>query len=84
MALVAEGVLPEGRGLPGDKVLYAVNGRLGENLFAMGLVRAAARVAGGWSRSRSRQRPAGRRRPERAVAPFAPQRLAAFRADGIG
>src|SRR5258708_2753630 len=47
-ALVDEGVLPQGRSLPGDKILYAVNDRLGENLFSMGLVRAAARVARGW------------------------------------
>src|ERR1700728_1076527 len=47
-ALVEEGVLPEGRSLPGDKILYAVNDRLGENLVSMGLVRAAARVAKGW------------------------------------
>ena len=47
-ALVEEGVLPEGRSLPGDRILYAVNDRLGENLVSMGLVRAAARVAKGW------------------------------------
>ena len=44
-ALMDEGVLPQGRTLPGDRVLYAVNNRLGENLLSMGLVRAAARVA---------------------------------------
>jgi putative phosphoserine phosphatase/1-acylglycerol-3-phosphate O-acyltransferase len=82
-ALVEEGVLPEGRSLPGDKVLYAVNDRLGENLFSMGLVRAAARVAKGW---RQDQVQASGRRAVAAlsdiVAPFAPQRLAAFRAEG--
>jgi putative phosphoserine phosphatase / 1-acylglycerol-3-phosphate O-acyltransferase len=82
-ALVEEGVLPEGRALPGDRLLYAVNDRLGENLFSMGLVRAAARVAKGWSQDQVRA--AGRRAVAALsdlVAPFAPQRLAAFRAQG--
>jgi putative phosphoserine phosphatase/1-acylglycerol-3-phosphate O-acyltransferase len=82
-ALVEEGVIPSGRSLPGDKLLYAVNDRLGENLFSMGLVRAAARVARGW---RQEQVQAAGRRAVAAlselVAPFAPQRLAAFRAEG--
>ncbi len=82
-ALMEEGVLPEGRSLPGDKILYAVNDRLGENLVSMGLVRAAARVAKGW---RQEQVQAAGRRAVAAlseiVAPFAPQRLAAFRAQG--
>ena len=82
-ALVEEGVLPAGRSLPGDKLLYAVNDRLGENLFSMGLVRAAARVAKGWEQERVQA--AGRRAVaalSEIVAPFAPQRLAAFRAEG--
>ena len=82
-ALVEEGVLPEGRSLPGDKILYAVNDRLGENLFSMGLVRAAARVAKGWQQEQVQA--AGRRAVaalSEIVAPFAPQRLAAFRAEG--
>jgi putative phosphoserine phosphatase / 1-acylglycerol-3-phosphate O-acyltransferase len=82
-ALVEEGVLPEGRSLPGDKLLYAVNDRLGENLVSMGLVRAAARVAKGWHQEQVQA--AGRRAVSRLseiVAPFAPQRLAAFRAEG--
>ena len=58
-ALVEQGVLPEGRSLPGDKLLYAVNDRLGENLVSMGLVRAAARVARGWEQEEVRA--AGRR-----------------------
>ena len=71
-ALVEEGVLPEGRSLPGDKILYAVNDRLGENLFSMGLVRAAARVAKGWHQEQVQA--AGRRAVSRLseiVAPFA-------------
>ena len=82
-ALVEEGVLPAGRSLPGDKLLYAVNDRLGENLFSMGLVRAAARVARGWRQDQVQA--AGRRAVaalSELVAPFAPQRLAAFRAEG--
>jgi putative phosphoserine phosphatase / 1-acylglycerol-3-phosphate O-acyltransferase len=82
-ALVDEGVLPAGRSIPGDRFLYAVNDRLGENLFAMGLVRAAARVARGWRQDQVRA--AGRRAVSaltELVAPFAPQHLASFRADG--
>ena len=76
-------MLPEGRSLPGDRLLYAVNDRLGENLFSMGLVRAAARVARGWRQDQVQA--AGRRAVaalSELVAPFAPQRLAAFRAEG--
>ena len=82
-ALMEEGVLPEGRSLPGDKILYAVNDRLGENLVSMGLVRAAARVARGWHQEQVQA--AGRRAVSalsEIVAPFAPQRLAEFRAEG--
>jgi len=82
-ALVDEGVLPPGRSLPGDRVLYAVNNRLGENLLSMGLVRAAARVAKGWRQDQVQA--AGKRAvPEliELVAPFAPQYLAAFREAG--
>ncbi len=82
-ALVDEGVLPEGRSLPGDRVLYAVNDRFGENLFSMGLVRAAARVAKGWPQAQVQE--AGRRAVpalSELVAPFAPQRLASLRSEG--
>src|ERR1017187_8206534 len=82
-ALTDEGVLPHGRSLPGDKMLYAVNDRLGENLFSMGLVRAAARVAKGWRQSQVQA--AGKRAVAdltELVAPFAPQYLEAFRAGG--
>ena len=49
----------------------------------MGLVRAAARVARGWRQDQVQAaRAAGGGRAERARAPFAPQRLAAFRAEG--
>jgi putative phosphoserine phosphatase/1-acylglycerol-3-phosphate O-acyltransferase len=82
-ALVEEGVLSHVRSLPGDKFLYAVNDRLGENLFTMGLVRAAARVAKGWSQSQVQA--AGKRAVAdltEMIAPFAPQYLEAFRAEG--
>src|ERR1700684_1113656 len=78
-ALIDEGVLPQGRSLPGDRLLYAVNNRLGENLLSMGLVRAAARVAKGWRQDQVRA--AGRRAVPALsdmVAPFAPQHLAEF------
>ncbi len=82
-ALMDEGVLPQGRSLPGDKILYAINDRLGENLVSMGLVRAAARVAKGWRQDHVQA--AGRRAVPALtalVAPFAPQYLAAFREGG--
>jgi putative phosphoserine phosphatase / 1-acylglycerol-3-phosphate O-acyltransferase len=82
-AMVEEGVLPAGRSLPGDRLLYAVNDRLGENLFSMGLVRAAAAVARGWRQDQVQA--AGRRAVaglSELVAPFAPQHLSAFRAEG--
>ena len=82
-ALMDEGVLPQGRSLPGDRVLYAVNDRLGENLLSMGLVRAAARVAKGWRQDQVQA--AGKRAVpglSGLVAPFAPQYLDAFRRAG--
>jgi putative phosphoserine phosphatase / 1-acylglycerol-3-phosphate O-acyltransferase len=82
-SLMDEGVLPPGRSLPGDRFLYAVNNRFGENLLSMGLVRAAARVAKGWRQDQVRA--AGKRAvPElmEMVAPFAPQYLEAFRQAG--
>lgn len=82
-ALVAEGVVPSGRSLPGDHILYALYDRFGENLAAMALARAAALAARGWRQD------AVRRAGERAVgdlaalvAPFAPGVLADFRRDG--
>src|SRR5579863_1555617 len=49
-ALVAQGVMRE-RGLPGDRLLYTVYERLGENLLSMGMARSAARLAKGWPQS---------------------------------
>ncbi|HUC04346.1 MAG TPA: HAD-IB family hydrolase [Acidimicrobiales bacterium] len=82
-ALVDVGVLPPGRSLPGDALLYAINDRVGENLVSMALVRAAARVAKGWEQVQVQA--AGAKAISgltSLVAPFAPQYLAAFRADG--
>ena len=83
-ALTAAGVLKERRSLPGESLLFSVFDRFGENAASMGLARAAARVAKGWSQADARA--AGMLAvPELLdlVAPFAPQRLAAFRADGL-
>lgn len=82
-ALVEEGVVPPGRTLPGDRLLYAFYDRFGENLLAMALARAAALVARGWSQERVRA--AGRRAVAslvELVAPFAPGVLAELRAGG--
>jgi putative phosphoserine phosphatase/1-acylglycerol-3-phosphate O-acyltransferase len=82
-ALMDVGVLPPGRTLPGDKFLYAINNRLGENLLSMSLVRAAARVAKGWKQEQVQS--AGLMAVPQLttmVAPFAPQYLAAFREAG--
>jgi len=82
-ALVAEGLPGAERSLPGNGVLYALYDRFGENVFAMGLARAAALVARGWSQA------AVRRAGERAVAelvelvaPYAPGIMAGYRAAG--
>ena len=83
-ALTASGVLKERRSLPGESLLFSVFDRFGENAASMGLARAAARVAKGWSQQDALA--AGRLAvPELLdlVAPFAPQRLAAFRAAGL-
>ncbi len=64
-ALVEEGVLDEGRHLPGDRLMYGLYNRFGESVAFMGLVRAAARVM------RGRSAEATRRAGQRAVAPLA-------------
>jgi len=81
-ALAAEGVAGA-RSVPGDRLLYGLYDRFGENLLAMGLARGAARVARGWAQAQVRA--AGARAvPELAdlVAPFAPGHLADFRRQG--
>ncbi len=82
-ALVAEGVLPSGRSLPGDSILYGIFDKFGENALSMALARAAAKVAKGWSQEGAQA--AGRRAvPEllEILAPYAPQRLDALREQG--
>jgi putative phosphoserine phosphatase/1-acylglycerol-3-phosphate O-acyltransferase len=63
-AMVAEGVLPSGRHLPGDGLLYAMYNRFGESILFMGLARAAAQVM------RNRPAEATRRAGKRAVEPL--------------
>src|SRR5580658_9048888 len=81
-ALVVAGIAPE-RSIPGDGLLYAVYERLGENLLSMGLARATARLAKGWSQT-GVVAAATAAVPElvEQVAPFAPAALAAHRAAG--
>ncbi|MEI8050956.1 MAG: HAD-IB family hydrolase [Actinomycetes bacterium] len=82
-ALVAEGLLPEGRSLPGQSLLYGFYDVFGENAVSMGLARAAARLAKGWSQEDAQA--AGRRAvPDLLdlMAPYAPQHLAELRRQG--
>ena len=53
-ALMASGVLKERRILPGESLLFSVFDRIGENAASMGLARAAARLAKGWSQEEAR------------------------------
>ena len=83
-SLMAVGVIPAGRSLPGDRLLYAIYDAFGENLLAMGLARAAARVARGWEQRDVHK--AGERAVDdlRAlVAPFAPGMLEEYRRHGF-
>src|SRR5271166_4401424 len=48
-AMVAEGVLPAGRSLPGERYLYGFYNTFGETAAFMGLARAAARLMRGRS-----------------------------------
>ncbi len=84
-AMEAEGVLPPGRHLPGDRLMYAFYNRFGESVPFIGLARAAARVMRG--RSVEATRRAGKRAVEPLtdlVQPWALAALAAHRADGLG
>ncbi len=82
-AMEAEGVVSHGRHLPGDGLLYQFYDRFGESLPSIGLARATARVM------RGRSVEATERAAKRAVEPlldlvqpWAPQVLAAHRAEG--
>jgi putative phosphoserine phosphatase/1-acylglycerol-3-phosphate O-acyltransferase len=83
-AMVAEGVLPAGRHLPGDGLMYGFYNRFGESVPFIGLARAAAAVM------RDRPADATRRAGKRAVEslvdlvqPWALEALAAHRAEGM-
>lgn len=82
-ALRRRGIVPENRTLPGAGALYALYGRLGENVVSMGLARAAAILAGGWSQDEVRA--AGAEAVAELaglIAPFAPAVLHRHRQDG--
>ena len=63
-AMVAEGVLPSDRHLPGDHLMYAFYNRFGETVPFIGLARAAALIM------RNRSVEATRRAGKRAVEPL--------------
>ncbi len=82
-AMVAEGVLPAGRHLPGEQVLYAFYNAFGETAPFMGLARATALVMKG--RSADGVRRAGKRAVEplgELVQPWAVDVLTAHRRAG--
>ena len=82
-AMVAEGVLPAGRKLPGERYLYGFYNSFGETVPFMALARAAARLMRG--RSADAVRRAGAASVEQLidlVQPWAIDCLAAHRADG--
>jgi putative phosphoserine phosphatase/1-acylglycerol-3-phosphate O-acyltransferase len=84
LALRRRGVVAGHRSLPGTKSFYALYGLLGENPLSMGLARAAAVMAGGWSEAEVIAA-AEEVVSELAalVAPFAPAALAAHREAGL-
>ena len=82
-ALIDEGVLSSGHRIPGAKLLFGFYDRFGENLLSMGLTRAGAVAARGWSTD-AVQAAAKRAVPGllELVAPYAHERLASLRAEG--
>jgi putative phosphoserine phosphatase / 1-acylglycerol-3-phosphate O-acyltransferase len=83
-AMVAEGVLPAGRHLPGDSLMYGFYNRFGESVPFIGLARAAARLMQG--RSVDATRRAAKRAVEplvELVQPWALEALAVHRAEGM-
>jgi len=83
LALRRRGVIAHDRKVPGATFLYALYGRLGENLASMGLARAAAMLASGWSQDEVRA--AGEEAVAdlaALVAPYAPAALQAHREAG--
>ncbi len=83
LALRRCGVVPHDRRLPGAGALYALYGRLGENLVSIGLARAAAVLAGGWSKQQVTAA-AEAAVPDllALVSPYAPGALEAHRVAG--
>jgi len=82
-AMEAEGVLAPGRHLPGDSLMYGFYNRFGESVPFIGLARAAVAVMR--NRSAEGTRRAGKRAVEalvELVQPWAPEALAAHKADG--
>jgi putative phosphoserine phosphatase/1-acylglycerol-3-phosphate O-acyltransferase len=82
-AMVAEGVLPAGRHLPGDRFLYGFYNMFGETVAFIGLARAAAALMR--NRSSEATRLAGKRAVEPLVdlvQPWALEVLAAHREEG--
>jgi putative phosphoserine phosphatase/1-acylglycerol-3-phosphate O-acyltransferase len=82
-AMVAEGVLSEGRKLPGERYLYGFYNAFGETVAFMSLARAAARLMKG--RSAAAVRRAGEAAAEPLidlVQPWALEELGAHRAAG--
>ncbi len=83
-AMVSEGVLGEGRHVPGESLLYGFYNRFGESLPSIGLARAAARYMRG--RPADATRRAGKRAVEPLVdlvQPWALEALQAHRAEGL-
>jgi putative phosphoserine phosphatase/1-acylglycerol-3-phosphate O-acyltransferase len=82
-ALEAEGVIPGGRHVPGDGIMFALYNRFGESVPFIALARAAAAVMR--DRSVEATRRAGKRAVEplvELVQPWALEALAAHRAAG--
>ena len=82
-AMVAEGVLPAGRSLPGERYLYGFYNTFGETAAFMSLARGAARLMKG--RSAEAVRAAGQAAVEELidlVQPWALEELGVHRAEG--
>ncbi len=82
-AMVAEGVLPAGRSLPGERYLYGFYNTFGETAAFMSLARAAARLMKGRSAEAVRRAGASAVEPLiDLVQPWALEELGVHRAEG--
>ena len=82
-AMVAEGVLPAGRKLPGERFLYGFYNSFGETVPFMALARAAARLMKGRSADAVRRAGAAAVEPLiDLIQPWALEALGAHRAEG--